>query len=110
MGLSAIKYCPICNRALVFLLPPGGADARTFQCFDCDRKDALESWSLKRWLEGELGRGGQGGMKFVEPRPFADPDVAARKLVKIASTIEPAQDGRIYIELLRVLVNALRLL
>jgi len=49
-------------------------------------------------------------MKFVEPRPFADPDVAARKLVEIASTIEPVQNGRIYVELLRVLVNALRLL
>ena len=32
-------------------------------------------------------------MRFVEPRPFADPDVAAGKLVEIA-TIEPAQDGR----------------
>jgi hypothetical protein len=49
-------------------------------------------------------------MKFVEPRPFADPDVAARRLVEIASTIEPMQDGRICIELGRVLVNALRLL
>jgi hypothetical protein len=38
-------------------------------------------------------------MKFVEPRPFADPDVAARKLIEIASTIEPVQNGRIYIEL-----------
>jgi hypothetical protein len=38
-------------------------------------------------------------MKFVEPRPFVDPDVAARKLVEIASTIEPVQNGRIYIEL-----------
>jgi hypothetical protein len=38
-------------------------------------------------------------MKFVEPRPFADPDVAAHKLVEIASTIEPVQNGRIYIEL-----------
>ena len=28
-------------------------------------------------------------MKFVEPRPFADPDAAAYKLVEIASTIEP---------------------
>jgi hypothetical protein len=37
-------------------------------------------------------------MKFVEPRPFADPDVAARKLVEIASTIEPVRNGRIYIE------------
>ena len=35
-------------------------------------------------------------MKFVEPRAFADPDVAARKLVEIVSTIE---NGRIYIEL-----------
>ena len=35
-------------------------------------------------------------MKFVEPRPFANPDVAARKLVEIASTIEPVQNGRIY--------------
>jgi len=38
-------------------------------------------------------------MKFAEPRPFVDPDVAARKVVEIASTIEPMQDGRIYIEL-----------
>ena len=38
-------------------------------------------------------------MKFAEPRPFADPEVAARKLVEIASTIEPVQNGRIYIEL-----------
>jgi hypothetical protein len=38
-------------------------------------------------------------LKFVEPRPFADPDVAACKLVEIASTIEPVQNGRIYIEL-----------
>jgi hypothetical protein len=37
-------------------------------------------------------------MKFVELRSFADPDVAARKLVEIASTIEPAQNGRIYVE------------
>jgi hypothetical protein len=38
-------------------------------------------------------------MKFVERRLFADPDVAARKLIEIASTIEPVQNGRIYIEL-----------
>jgi hypothetical protein len=34
-------------------------------------------------------------MKFVEPRPFADPDAAARKLVEIANGIEAVQDGRI---------------
>jgi len=39
-------------------------------------------------------------IKYTTNRPFADPDIAARKLVEIASTIEPVQDGRIYIELL----------
>jgi hypothetical protein len=37
-------------------------------------------------------------MKFVAPRPFADPEVAARKLVEFAKAFEPIQDGRIYIE------------
>ena len=41
-------------------------------------------------------------MKFVEPRPFGDPDVAARKLIEIASTIEPVQNGRIFVELVNV--------
>jgi hypothetical protein len=36
-------------------------------------------------------------MKFAEPRPYADPNAAARKLVEIASTIEPVQDGRIFV-------------
>ena len=36
--------------------------------------------------------------KFVEPRPFANPDVAARKLVETANGVEAVQDGRIYIE------------
>jgi len=40
-------------------------------------------------------------LKFAEPRLYADPDAAARKLVEIASTIEPVQDGRIYIELVK---------
>jgi hypothetical protein len=39
-------------------------------------------------------------MKFVEPSIFADPDVAARKLVEIANAIEAVQDGRIFIELI----------
>jgi hypothetical protein len=37
-------------------------------------------------------------MKFVEPRPFADPDADARKLLELANAVEPAQDGRVYIE------------
>jgi hypothetical protein len=34
------------------------------------------------------------------PRPDADPEKAARRIVEIASTVEPAQDGLIYIELI----------
>jgi hypothetical protein len=37
-------------------------------------------------------------MKFVEPRPFADPDAAARKLIEIENGIEVVQDGRTFIE------------
>ena len=37
-------------------------------------------------------------MKFVEGRPLADPDAAARKLMELANAFEPVQDGRIYIE------------
>jgi hypothetical protein len=37
-------------------------------------------------------------MKFIDPHQFADPDVAVRKLVEIAITVEAVQDGRIFIE------------
>jgi hypothetical protein len=37
-------------------------------------------------------------MKFAANRPFADPEVAARKLLEIANSVEPVQDGRIHIE------------
>jgi len=36
--------------------------------------------------------------KFVSPSPFADPEVAARKIVEIANAVEPVQDGRIHVE------------
>jgi hypothetical protein len=39
-------------------------------------------------------------MKFVNDRALADPERAARRIVEIASTVEPSQDGRIYIELI----------
>lgn len=32
---------------------------------------------------------GNTNMKFVDPRPFADPEPAARKLMEIANSIEP---------------------
>jgi hypothetical protein len=37
-------------------------------------------------------------MKFVEPRRYADPEVAVRMLMVIASSVERVLDGRIRIE------------
>jgi len=37
-------------------------------------------------------------MKFVDARPFADPDAAARKLMELAAAIKPLQEGRIHVE------------
>jgi hypothetical protein len=37
-------------------------------------------------------------MKFAERRPYADPDVAAGKLVELANAVEPYFDSRILIE------------
>jgi hypothetical protein len=45
-------------------------------------------------------------VKFSEPRLYADPDKAARKLVEIANTIEAIQDGRIHIEKINPVVPA----
>jgi hypothetical protein len=39
-------------------------------------------------------------MKFAGERPYADPEKAARKLVEIANAVEPAEEGRIFIELI----------
>lgn len=36
--------------------------------------------------------------KFIQPRPFAEPEAAARKLIEIANSVEPVRDGRIHIE------------
>jgi hypothetical protein len=56
VGQSRIKHCLICNKPMEFLLQPGGAGPHTFQCLDCEGKDPLQSESVKRWLESELGR------------------------------------------------------
>jgi hypothetical protein len=37
-------------------------------------------------------------MKFVGPSPFANPEVAARKLVELTNAAEAVQDSRVYIE------------
>jgi hypothetical protein len=37
-------------------------------------------------------------VKFAESKPYADPEVAMKKILEIASTVEPIQDGRIHIE------------
>jgi hypothetical protein len=36
-------------------------------------------------------------MKYTSPRPFADPEKAARRVLDIANAVEPIQ-GRIHIE------------
>jgi hypothetical protein len=41
-------------------------------------------------------------MKFVGDRAFSDPEVAARKLVEIANTVDPVADARIFIELVNL--------
>jgi hypothetical protein len=48
-------------------------------------------------LRRELGKS-DCRMKYVAVRPFADPAVAARKLLEIANATETIQDGRIFIE------------
>jgi hypothetical protein len=37
-------------------------------------------------------------MKYVAPRPLADPAIAARKLLQLANATEAVMDGRIHIE------------
>jgi hypothetical protein len=37
-------------------------------------------------------------MKFAEPRSYANPEAAARRLVEIANATEACQDGRIHLE------------
>ena len=39
-------------------------------------------------------------MKFTTERPYADPEIAACKLIDIANSVEAEQDGRIHIELI----------
>jgi hypothetical protein len=44
---------------------------------------------------------GLANVKYATDRPFADPEVAARRLLEIEGivrTIEPIQDGRIHVE------------
>jgi hypothetical protein len=36
--------------------------------------------------------------KYVQPRPYANPEAAARKILELAHAFEPIPDGRIYIE------------
>ena len=42
-------------------------------------------------------------MKFTADRPYSDPEKAARKIVEIANSVEPGQEGRIYIELINAI-------
>ena len=37
-------------------------------------------------------------MKFAEPRPYAEPEKAAQRVMELAHAVEALQDGRIHIE------------
>src|SRR5215472_13659913 len=64
-----------------------------------DRPSGIQTLAVDNGRRGaDKRRSGGGGMKFIEPHPFADPDAAARKLIEIANSVEAVQDGRIYIE------------
>ena len=39
-------------------------------------------------------------MKFINERPYSDPEKAARKIVEIANSVEVVRDGKVYIELI----------
>ena len=43
--------------------------------------------------EDRLGR-----IRYVEDSPYADPEMATRRLMELARDVEPVQDGRIHIE------------
>jgi hypothetical protein len=38
--------------------------------------------------------------KYVQPLPYADPSVAARKILEMTNSHEPYMDGRLLIELI----------
>jgi hypothetical protein len=39
-------------------------------------------------------------MKYAADRSYSDPEKAARKILELANSVEPVQDGRIHIELI----------
>jgi hypothetical protein len=61
MGQAKRPTCPNCGADLILALPPDGEGQRTFQCFDCDRPDPMNTDKVTGWLSGELGRTELGG-------------------------------------------------
>jgi len=93
----------------------GQAHGSSFDFADYRRDRAFHAWKQAMWAKGlklstqaadgraqcfcgaaiglndrtrrfHRAHGVRDGMKFAEPRPFADPEVAARKLVEIAGS------------------------
>jgi len=54
--------------------------------------------AVLRLDDDNLGRYRAGMNKFVEPRPYADPEAAARKIMEIAHGLGEVWDGRIFTE------------
>ena len=47
---------------------------------------------------GRAKAGKAKAVKYIDPRPYADPEKAARRILEHAQAFEASHDGRIYIE------------
>jgi hypothetical protein len=65
---------------------------------------SVHGFSARFWYETgtaqRMLRNRKQPMKFATDRPYSDPAVAARKLLEIANSVEPVQEGRIFVELI----------
>jgi hypothetical protein len=50
MGQAELPKCPDCGNYLTLAPPPEGKGKPTFQCFDCDRPDPMETEKAIGWL------------------------------------------------------------
>jgi hypothetical protein len=53
-GEAGRLICPKCGANLTLVLPHGGKGQRTFQCFDCDRPDPMETEKAMGWIKSGL--------------------------------------------------------
>ena len=67
-----------------------------FTCRACGRRVRISGQTLTKHL-GQAGAQDRSD-EVRHPRPYSDPEKAARKLLEIANSVEAVQDGSIHIE------------